>query len=83
MFVNCQSVLVMTGPPSFLLQTKLIWLMVLSSKYLLYDFNVTTFQKFKKKAFSDIFLLLVPPEIFSDYPDIVISDWFRENVGHG
>ena len=38
----------MKGPPSFLLQPKLFWLVVLSSNYFLYDFNATRFQNLKK-----------------------------------
>ena len=34
--VNCKSVSVMTGPHSFLLQPNTFWLVVFSSKYLLF-----------------------------------------------
>ena len=44
LFVNCKSVSVMKGPPSFLLQPKLIWLVALFSNYSLSDFNATRFQ---------------------------------------
>ena len=43
-FVNWKSVSVYRAP-FFLLQQKLIWLAVLSPKYLFYDFNATGFQK--------------------------------------
>ena len=65
--MNCKPVSVTTGPPS---------LAVYSSKYLLYDFNATNFQK---KIFLDILLLLVPLEILSHYPDIDISHWLGED----
>ena len=66
----------MQGPPSFQLRPKLILLKVLSSNYLLYELNATRFQKFLK-IFSDIFVILVPLEILSHYPDVDISHWFR------
>ena len=50
-FVNCKSVSVKTGPLSFVLQTKSIWLKVFSSNYLLYEFNGTRIQNFLKKKF--------------------------------
>ena len=75
-FASFKSASAMTGPPSFLLQPKLFWLKVLSSKYLLYDFNATNFKKIKKKL--DIFLLLVPLEILSLYHDIDISIGLEE-----
>ena len=42
--VNCKSASVTKGPPSFLLQPKLIWLVALFSNYSLSDFNATRFQ---------------------------------------
>ena len=36
-------------------------------------------QDFKNKNY-DIFLLLVPLEILSHYPDIDVSHWLREDV---
>ena len=47
-FLNFKSVSVTTRPPSFLLQSKIIWLFVLCSNYRLYDFNVTRFKFFLK-----------------------------------
>ena len=44
-FVNCRSTPAPTGSLSFLLQPKLIFLAVLSSNYLFYDFDATIFQK--------------------------------------
>ena len=69
----CKSASVMTQPPYFLLQPKLICVVVLSSYYLLYDFNDTKLLKLKKKL--DFFVLLIPLEILSQYPDIKISHW--------
>ena len=77
-FVNCKSVSVIKGTPSLLLQSKIFWLAVLSSNYLLYDFNATRFLNFEKN-FLDIFLLLVPLEMLSHYLDIAISHWLEED----
>ena len=41
-----------------------------------YDINATSFEIF----FLDIFILLVPLEILSHYPDIDISHWLRNHV---
>ena len=65
----------MKGPPSFLLQPKLIWLVALFSNYSLYDSKISKL----KKSF-DISLLLVPLEIILHYLDTDISQWLRENV---
>ena len=63
--MSCKSVSVVTGPPSFLLKPKLIWLAVLPSNYWLYDFNATRLQNwifsyyfFRLKSF-DIILILI------------------------
>ena len=65
---------VLKKTPSFLLQTRLIWLAVLISYYFLYDFNATRFQSFLKN-FLDIFFLFVPLETLPEYPDNDISHW--------
>ena len=78
-FVICKSASLTTGHPSLLLQPKLIWMLVLSSNYFLYEFNATRFQNFKRN-FLDVFVLLVPLEIISYYPDIDFSHWLREEV---
>ena len=75
--MNCKSVSVMTGR-FFLLQPKLICLVVLSSNYLLYDFNATRFRNWKKIL--NILVLLVSLEILLHYPDIDVSNWFRGDV---
>ena len=46
--MNCTLGSVKTVPSSFLLQSKLIWLAVLSINYWLYVFNATRFHFFKK-----------------------------------
>ena len=66
-----------TGPPFFLKQTKLIWLAVLSSNYRLYDFNDKISKIFR---FLDIFILLVTFELLSHYPIIASANWLERDV---
>ena len=69
-FVDCESVSFVTGPPSFLGQRKaLLWLAVLSSNNWLFVFNATRFRKKFLKIF-DFFVLLAPFDIISHCPDI-------------
>ena len=81
--MDCKSVSVMAGPLCFLMQT-IFLSVVLSSNYLLYDFNATRFKKLKKN-FLDIFLLLVPLESLIHYPDTNIFFWLGEDfsMDHG
>ena len=78
-FVKCQSVSVMTGPPSFLMQLTIIWSAVLSSNYCLYGFNATRLQK-KISKLLDTFVLMVLFEILTRYPYIDSSHWLREAI---
>ena len=59
----------MTGPLSFLMHWKKLWEAVLSGKYLFYDFDDTSSHNFKKN-FGLFFVILVPFEILSQYPNI-------------
>ena len=56
-----------------------MWLKDLSSIYLLYDNSATRFQKILNKILKS-FVLLVPIELLSHYPDIDISHRLREDV---
>ena len=60
----------MTGPPSFLLHRRILWEAGLFAKYLFYDFDATNSHNFKKKSFGFFFVILVPFEILSRYPNI-------------
>ena len=75
-FVSCKSVSVMTENTSFLLPPKIIWLAVCLQTIC----YMTSMQQYLKNFFSklmDIFVLLVPLEILSYYPDIDICHWLR------
>ena len=75
--MNCKSISVIAGPPSFLLQPILMSLAILSCNYWLYDFNATGFHFFSTFA---QFVLLVPFEILSRYPIIDGSQCFSKDV---
>ena len=77
-FVICRSVSVIIVPSSFLIQSKLIWLAVLSSNYWSFDNNETRFHKIFN--FLDFFVLLVLFEFLSHYINTDISNWQRKDV---
>ena len=77
--VNFNSISLLAGAPSFLMQPKSIWLAVLSPNYCIYDFDAMNFRHFYIN-FWLFFIILVPIEILSHYPIIDTSYWLRENV---
>ena len=78
-FLNCKTVSVMTRPLIFLLQPKLIWLVVLSSIYWCCDFDATSFSNFFK-IFLIFFVIFVHFEILSLDPIIESSQSLSECV---
>ena len=70
--MNCKSASVMTGHISFLLQPKLIWLVILFSIYWLYWTSIPQDLKRGNSKFFDIFVTMVLFEIlsYSHYPII-------------
>ena len=78
-FVNSKSVLVMTGPSSFQLQPKLLWLAVSASNFFIICLRCLKISKFLEKNL-DIFVLLFPLEILSYYPIFDISHWLSEDL---
>ena len=76
--MNYKLVSVMARPPSFLLHWKIFCEVVLSDKYLFYDFDATSPDNFKKT--SDFFVILVPFEILSHFHNIDSSHWFIKDV---
>ena len=67
----------LTRPTFFMVQPKLTWLVVLSSNYCLFYFDVTIFHYVFHWL---IFTILVPFESLSHYPIIDSSHWLREEI---
>ena len=68
--MNCQSVSVLRGPASFLLQAQLIGFAILSSNcWFFLDFHAKSYIVFSK--FSDIFPNFVSIETLSLYPNVI------------
>ena len=54
--------------------------MVLSANYWFYDFDATSFQYFLIYFLDNFFVIVVPFEILSHYPNIDSSNWFIDDV---
>ena len=65
-------------PPSFLMQTKLIWIPILTSNSWFYDFNATSFHFFE--ILDVFFILLVHFEILWAYHITDISHLLRKTI---